>query len=54
VVKNLFKSIVVRRGETMEEVICGLMRKYIADPTCVARWEKKRRKPKKKKEKKKK
>lgn len=40
--KNLFKSIVVRREETMEDVVVELVRKYCEDPGCVQRWKKKR------------
>lgn len=49
VVKNLFKATAVRRQEYMEDVVCELMRKYIEDPGCVARWKKKRTRKGKKK-----
>lgn len=41
-VKMLFKSVVVRRGDTMERVVAELLRKYIDDPQCVDRWARKR------------
>lgn len=43
-VKLLFKSVVVRRGDTMERVVAELMRKYVEDPECIERWSKKRTK----------
>lgn len=47
-VKLQFKSVVVRRGDTMERVVAELMRKYAEDPECIERWAKKRNKGDKK------
>lgn len=43
-VKQNFKAVVVRRGDTMERVVSELMRKYVEDPECIERWERKRKK----------
>lgn len=48
--KLAFRATVVRRQETMEDVIQELIRKYVTDPACVARWKKKRLRKKKDKE----
>lgn len=50
--KLLFRSIVVRRGDTMERIVEELIRKYTEDPECVERWRRKRDRKAKKESKK--
>lgn len=48
-IKMLFKSVVVRRGDTMERVVAELLQKYIDDPACIEKWAKRRERKGKKK-----